>query len=114
MTRNRGLSQYAVFSVFMFFGLVLFSAGAVSGETPGTFPDDSVITAEINAVIAKDPDAHTFKVNATTIRGSVVLEGHLKSSEIEERLIGKISAIKGVKSVKSLMTVEDRKIEEGK
>lgn len=96
-------------AVLMVFGLVLFSVRASSGETPGEYPDDSVITTEINALIVKDPDAHDFKISAATIRGEVVLQGFIKTRKAEERLVSRISEIRGVKSVKSLLTVEEKK-----
>ncbi len=96
-------------AMLMVFGLVLFSVRASSGETPGEYPDDSVITTEINAVLVKDPDAHNFKISAETIRGEVVLQGFIKSRQAEQRLVSKISEIRGVKSVKSLLTVEEKK-----
>jgi osmotically-inducible protein OsmY len=45
----------------------------------------------------------------TTTQGDVVLQGFVNSRETEERLVAKIRQIKGVKSVKSLLKMEERK-----
>jgi osmotically-inducible protein OsmY len=60
-------------------------------------------------VIVKDPDAHYLKIDVTTTQGDVVLTGFVNSRATEERLVAKIRQIKGVKSVKSLLKVEERK-----
>ena len=111
MTNSRGLSKSIVLlPVLMFFGLALFSArAAMAGETVGEYIDDSTITTEVNAVIVRDPDAHYFKIDVSTTRGDVVLTGFVNSRETEDRLVAKIKEIRGVKSVKSLLKVEEKK-----
>ena len=80
-----------------------------TGDTAGEYIDDSVITAKVNADIVKDPDAHYFKIDVTTTQGDVVLQGFVNSRETEQRLVAKIREIKGVKSVKSLLKIEEKK-----
>jgi len=111
MTKSRGLNRNVLLlSVLMVFGLALFGGRtSIAGQTDGVFIDDSTITAQVNEVIVKDPDAHFFKIGVTTIQGDVVLEGFVNSRETEERLVAKISEIRGVKSVKSHLTKEERK-----
>jgi osmotically-inducible protein OsmY len=111
MTNSRGLSKNIVLlSVLMFFGLALFSVrAAMAGETVGEYIDDSTITTEVNAAIVKDPDAHYFKIDVSTTQGDVVLTGFVNSRETEDRLVAKIREIRGVKSVKSLLKVEEKK-----
>lgn len=97
-------------AVLMIFGLALFSGCAsIKGETTGEYIDDSTITTKVNSVIVKDPDAHYFKIDVTTTQGDVVLQGFVNNRATEARLIGKIREIKGVKSVKSLLKVEEKK-----
>jgi osmotically-inducible protein OsmY len=104
------MKNVVLLSVLMVFGLALFSGRAsMAGQTDGVFIDDSTITTEVNAVIVKDPDAHFFKIGVTTIQGDVALQGFVNSRETEERLVAEISKIRGVKSVKSLLTVEEKK-----
>jgi len=97
-------------TVLMVFGLALFSGCAtMTGETAGQNIDDSTINTKANAAIVKDPDAHYFKIDVTVTTGDVVLTGFVNSRATEERIVGKIREIKGVKSVKSLLKVEERK-----
>ena len=99
-------------SILMVFGLALFSVPvSMAGETVGEYIDDSTITAQVNAAIVKDPDAHYFKIDVTTTQGDVVLTGFVNSTETEERLVTKIKEIRGVKSVKSLLKVEEKQKE---
>ncbi len=111
MINSRGLSQKIIFiTMLMVFGLAMFSASvSMAGETIGEYIDDSTITTQVNADIVKDPDAHYFKIDVTTTQGDVVLTGFVNNAATEERLIGKIKEIRGVKSVKSLLKVEERK-----
>jgi hyperosmotically inducible protein len=97
-------------AVLMVFELALFPCPALmAGETVGEYIDDSTITTQVKVVIVKDPDAHYLKIDVTTTQGDVVLQGFVNSKETEERLVAKIMAIRGVKSVKSLLKVEERK-----
>lgn len=97
-------------TVLVVFGLALFSGRAsMAGETIGEYIDDSTITTQVNAAIVKDPDAHYLKIDVTTTQGDVVLTGFVNSRETEERLVAKIREIRGVKYVKSLLNVEERK-----
>ena len=97
-------------AVLMVFGLALFSGCAtMKGETTGEYIDDSTITTKVNAVIVKDPDAHYFKIDVATTQGDVVLQGFVNSRQTEDRLVSKIREIRGVKSVKSLLKLEEKK-----
>ncbi len=104
------MKRIILLTVFMVFGLALFSGcAAVKGETTGEYIDDSTITTKINADIVKDPDAHYFKIEVTTTQGDVVLQGFVNNRNTEARLVAKIKEIRGVKSVKSLLKVEEKK-----
>lgn len=104
------MKKAILFSVFVFFGLVLFAGRApLAGETTGEYIDDSTMTTKVNAIIVKDPDAHYLKIDVTTTQGEVVLQGFVNNRETEKRLVAEIREIKGVKSVKSLLKVEEKK-----
>ena len=104
------MKRIILLTVLMVFGLALFSGcAAVKGETTGEYIDDSTITTKINADIVKDPDAHYFKIEVTTTQGDVVLQGFVNNRNTEARLVAKIKEIRGVKSVKSLLKVEEKK-----
>jgi len=98
-------------TLLMVFGLAFSVPVSMAGETVGEYIDDSTITAQVNAAIVKDPDAHYFKIDVTTTQGDVVLTGFVNSTETEERLVTKIKEIRGVKSVKSLLKVEEKQKE---
>jgi len=98
-----------IVTLLMVFGLVLLSGCAsLTGKTAGESIDDSTITTKVNAEIVKDPDARFFKINVTVTQGDVVLNGFVNSKDTEERLISKVSTIRGVKSVKSLLKLEQK------
>ncbi|MFZ3137267.1 MAG: BON domain-containing protein [Thermodesulfovibrionales bacterium] len=111
MTNSRGLSQKFIFmAVLMVFGLALFSGCAtMTGRTAGEYIDDSKITTEANAVIVKDADAQYLKIDVSSTNGNVVLAGFIHDRNAEERIVAKIRQIKGVKSVKSNLKVEEKK-----
>ncbi|MGD0883554.1 MAG: BON domain-containing protein [Thermodesulfovibrionales bacterium] len=97
-------------TVLMVFGLALFSGCAsMTGETAGENIDDSTIHTQATAVVIQDPDVHYFKIDVNVTQGNVVLTGFVNSRETEERLVAKIGEIRGVKSVKSLLKVEEKK-----
>ena len=103
------LSALVVFGFAMFSGCATTKGKAVKGETAGEYIDDSTVTAKVNVMIVKDPDAQYFKIDVTTTQGDVVLQGFVNSKETEERLVTKIEKMRGVKSVKSLLRIEERK-----
>ena len=107
------MKKLIVLSVLVAFGVALFSGCApkkvVKGETMGESIDDTTTTAQVSAIIVKDPDAHLFKIDVTTVQGDVVLQGFINSADTEKRIIEKVKEIRGVKSVKSLLRIEEKK-----
>jgi len=104
------MKKVILLSVLMVFGLALFSGRAsMAGETAGEYIDDSTMHAKVTEIVLKDPDAHYFKISVTVTQGDVVLTGFVNSRETEERLVAKIREVRGVKSVKSLLKMEERK-----
>ena len=104
------MKNVVLVSAFMVFGLALFFGRAsMAGETAGEYVDDSTMHTKITEIVVKDPDAHYFKIDVNVTQGDVVLTGFVNSRETEERLIGKIREIRGVKSVNSLLKMEERK-----
>jgi osmotically-inducible protein OsmY len=103
--------RYLIFlALLMLAGLELFSGCAsMTGETAGEIVDDNTITAEANAIIVKDPQTHYLKIDVETTQGNVVLTGFVNSRETDRRLVRKIGKIRGVKSVKSLLKIEEKR-----
>jgi len=97
-------------AVLIVFGLTVFSGCAtMTGRTAGEHIDDASITTEVNAIIVKDPDAQYLKIDVSSTGGNVVLAGFIHDRKAEERIVAKIRQIKGVKSVKSNLKVEEKK-----
>ncbi len=104
------MKKVILLTVLMVFGLAFLSGCAhMTGETAGENIDDSTIHTKATAIVVKDPDAHYFKIDVSVTKGDVVLTGFVNSRATEERIVGKIREIKGVKSVKSLLKVEVKK-----
>jgi hyperosmotically inducible protein len=108
MTRN--LKVIFLAALLLAFALALVpGCASLTGETAGENIDDNTITAEANAIIIKDPQAHYLKIDVETTKGDVVLTGFVDSTETADRLVGKIKEIKGVKSVRNLLKIEEKK-----
>ena len=106
------MKKVILFLVLIFSGLALVSGcSLMRGETAGEYIDDSTTTTQVNGIIVKDPDAKYLKINVTTTKGDVVLQGFVNSRETEERLIAKIEKIRGVTSVKSLFKDRRKKVD---
>ena len=103
------MKKVVLLSVLVVFGLALFSGfTTVKGETTGEYID-ATITTQVNGIILNDPDAQYLKIDVTTTQGEVVLQGFVNNRETEERLVVKIKQIRGVKSVNSLLKLEQEK-----
>jgi osmotically-inducible protein OsmY len=97
-------------TVLMVFGLAFFSGCAsITGRTAGEYIDDSNITTQANAIIIKEPDAGYWKIDVSSTQGNVVLDGFIHDKKAEERIVAKIRQIRGVKSVKSNLKVEEKR-----
>ena len=108
--RRREMKNAILLTVLVVFGLALFSGCAsLTGRTAGEYIDDASITTEANAIIVQDPDARYLKIDVSSTDGNVVLGGFIHDKKAEERIVAKIRQIKGVKSVKSDLKVEERK-----
>jgi osmotically-inducible protein OsmY len=104
------MKKVFLLTVLMVFGLALLSGCAhMTGETAGEHIDDSTIHTKATAIVVKDPDAHYFKIDVSVTQGDIVLTGFVNSRATEERIVGNMREIKGVKSVKSLLKLEERK-----
>jgi len=104
------MKKVILLSVLVVFGLALFSGCAtMTGRTAGEYMDDSSITTQVNGIIVKDPDAQYLKIDVSSTDGNVVLAGYIHDKKAEDRIVAKIRQIKGVKSVKSNLKVEEKK-----
>lgn len=101
MTNSRGLSQKVILLMAMaILGLALFSGCAtMTGKTAGETIDDATINTEANAIIVKDADAQYLKIDVDVMQGAVALSGYVNNQETHDRIVKRISELKGVKSV---------------
>jgi hyperosmotically inducible protein len=107
---SREMKSLFYVTLLLLAGLGLFSGCAsMTGETAGELVDDNTITAEANAIIVQDLDAHYLKIDVETTQGNVVLTGFVNTKETERRVVDKIRNLRGVKSVKSLLKIEEKK-----
>ena len=104
------MKKIILLSVLVVFGLALFTGCAsMTGRTAGEHIDDSSITTQVNSIIVKDPDAQYLKIDVSSTSGNVVLAGFIHDKKAEERIVANIRQVKGVKSVKSNLKVEEKK-----
>jgi len=97
-------------TVMVVFGLALFAGCAsMTGETAGEKVDDATITTQANAIIIKDPSASYLKIDVDTRQGEVTLSGYVPDKATEDRLVDKIQQVRGVKSVKSMLKIQEKK-----
>lgn len=66
-------------------------------------------STEANAIIVKESDAGYWKIDISSTNGNVVLAGFIHDKKAETRIVAKIRQIKGVKSVKSNLKVEEKR-----
>jgi len=97
-------------TLLLVLGLALFSGCAsMTGRTAGEQIDDASINTQVNSIIVKDPDAQYLKIDVTSTDGNVVLQGFIHDRKAEDRIVAEVRKVKGVKSVKSLLKVEEKK-----
>ncbi len=93
-----------------FAAVTLFSAGCAvvrQQETVGAFVDDTTITTQIKARMAKDPMVAAVSISVETLKGEVQLSGFAKSSA--ERTQAEVIArdVNGVKRVRNDIVVRN-------
>jgi len=84
------------------------SCATVTGRTAGEIIDDSSITTAINLKIIEDPELKYFKIDVDSFRGNVTLTGVVSNERSEQRLIELAKGVRGVKSVKSNLIIEEK------
>ena len=67
--------------------------------------DDSTITAQVSAGLAKDPDLSAFKIDVDTRAGAVTLSGPAPNANARERAETIAKGVKGVMSVTNNLKV---------
>jgi hyperosmotically inducible periplasmic protein len=107
--RRLEMKKIFIIPLFLLFGFAFFpGCTSLKGESAGEIIDDATITAQVNGLIVKDLKGQYFKIEVTTIKGDVVLQGFVRNKDDEVFLEEKIREIRGVKSVKSLLRLENK------
>ncbi len=92
-------------------GLVLclsYSCASTTGRTAGAMVDDATIADTIRAKIVQDKELSILKINTDVFNGDVTLLGVVPSKHAEERLLAIAHGVKGVKSVTSKLTIQQK------
>jgi hyperosmotically inducible periplasmic protein len=92
----------------LFFVFLLSACASTTGRTAGELVDDSTIANEIRAKIVGDKELSILKINTDVFNGNVTLLGVVPNRESEERLLSLARSVKGVKSVTSKLTVQQK------
>lgn len=92
------------------FCAVVLLAGMITtaeARSAGEVLDDTLITTEINARFAADPDVSAWDINVDTSHGVVNLAGVVENEKIRQRAIQLAEGVEGVKRVE----VKDLRVE---
>jgi len=91
------------------FVVILLSACAsTTGRSAGELVDDTTIANTIRAKIVEDKELSILKINTDVFNGNVTLLGVVPSKDAEARLIALAQGVKGVKSVTSKLTIQQK------
>ena len=80
-------------------------SGSQASATMGEKIDDAVITASVNASLAKDPDLSAIKINVDTKDGVVTLNGPAPTAAANDKATDLARRVKGVSSVNNQLMV---------
>lgn len=99
-----------IFATAAFAAVTLFGAGCAvvrQQETVGAYVDDTTITTQIKARMAKDPMVAATSISVETLKGEVMLSGFAKSTS--ERTQAEVIArdVNGVKRVRNDIVVRN-------
>jgi len=91
------------------FAVCLLSAcSSTTGRTAGELVDDTTIANTIRTKIVEDKELSLMKINTDVFNGNVTLLGNVPNRQAEERLISLARGVKGVNSVTSKLTVQQK------
>ena len=88
------------------FFLVLVGTASASGETPGQYLDDSIITTKVKTAIFDEPSLKSLQIEVETYKGTVQLSGFVDSKESVKKAGEVAEKVEGVKSVKNDLVVK--------
>ena len=68
--------------------------------------DDATITAKVKAALSEDKQLSATKISVTSEQGVVRISGAVPSAEVGQRALELAAGVKGVRDVKSELTVK--------
>ncbi|HUJ70262.1 MAG TPA: BON domain-containing protein [Syntrophorhabdales bacterium] len=98
---------YAVLLLGLFLSL-FYACASTTGRSAGAMVDDATIADTIRAKIVEDKELSILKINTDVFNGNVTLLGVVPSKHAEDRLLEIAHGVKGVKSVTSKLTIQQK------
>ncbi len=90
------------------FTVAMGCAATSTRESTGEFLDDSIITAKVKAMLAKDSVLKSFAISVETFRGVVILSGFLDDKSQIDHAIQLARSVKGVREVRSQLVLKSK------
>src|SRR5690606_30699867 len=92
--------------IYLLFAIMIAGCGSSeTNETTWEYIDDRVITANVKALIADDPDLKIDRISVKTYKGVVLLSGFVNSSMAFAEVESLASLVKGVVYVKNSLVL---------
>lgn len=92
--------------ICLLFAVIITGCGSTdTKESTWEYIDDSVITANVKALIADDPDLTIGRISVKTYKGVVLLSGFVNSSTAVAEVESLASLVKGVVYVKNSLVL---------
>jgi osmotically-inducible protein OsmY len=104
MKTKRTLIASIVFCTFLF--AFLGCSSTPERSSTGESVDNTVITAKIKSLLAKDDFLKSFKISVESFKGEVQLSGFVNTQDAKDKAGQIARSVKGVKSVKNDLIVK--------
>jgi len=87
---------------------MVYACASTTGRSAGALVDDVTIADTIRAKIIADKQVSFLKIDTDVFNGNVTLLGVVPSREAEDHLLEIARNVKGVKSVTSKLTIQQK------
>lgn len=101
--------KITILFLLIVFAVALGCAASSTRESAGEYLDDSVITAKVKALLAKDLVLKSFAISVETFRGVVILSGFVDSNDQIDRAVQIARGVNGVREVRSQLVLKPKK-----
>ena len=81
-------------------------AATTTQKSPGEFVDDAGVTSGVKVALADDPQTKARKIDVTTFRGVVQLNGFVDSQAAKDQATKVARTVEGVQDVHNNLTVQ--------